>query len=212
MATKNSLKDALAIMTGKDLDEAPKKKAKTKKAKPVEAETEVKDTSGTEKPAKKAKEPERKPLATDEAKFAAFRYANKAEQLSNDVQEALEKGSLSPDLEKLLQVLFDKAAVRELVSAQGGVRAPEPEPEKYHLDFCFKNTETGDDCTTAAEQLLAGGMKLEDLGNFNMKLYVSRKRESDDTEICEGNEADYEEMKQRLLELANKVNAKDGAA
>ena len=203
MASK--FKDAMAIMSGRDLDEKPTKKVKAKKSEP---ETKASES----KPTKKTEKSERKPVATDEAKFAAFRYANKAEQLSNDVQEALEKGSLTPDLEKLLQVLFDRAAVRELVSAQGGVRSSEPEPEKYYLDFCFKNTGTGDDCTTAAEQLLAGGMKIEDLGNFNMELYVSRKRESDDTEICEGNKADYEETQKRILELAKKIKAGNGAA
>lgn len=194
------INDALKVMTGRDLeDEAPKKVGKKSETK---AKAETKAEEKAEKVESKAKEPERKPVATDEAKFAAFRYANKAEQLSEDVQEALEKGSLTPELEKLLQVLFDSAAVRELVSAQGGVRAPktEPEAEKYHLSFSFKNATTGDDCTKAAENLLSSGTSLDQLETFNMKLYVSRVRD-DDTEICEGDESDYLEIRTRLTEL-----------
>lgn len=197
MELKKSLMDAVSIMSGKDLSEKPTKKAK----KPSTKATETKDTS-SEKPAKK---PERKDLATDDAKFAAYDYAHNSDQLSKDVQDALKTGSLSPDLEKLLQVLFDKAAVRELVSAQGGVRAPEPEPEAYTLHYDFVNTGTGAVCTEAAEHLMESGTKLEDLETYNMKLRVVRQRKSDGSELSEGTDADYEEIRKRI---ADAVTAK----
>ena len=187
------LMDALNVMAGRDLEAkktTKKSSVKTKKASPAPAE---------EKKVK-AEEPARKDRATDDAKFAAYDYAHNSADLSKDVLDALKEGTLSPDLEKLLQVLFDKAAVREIVASQGNVRAPEPTPEEYTLEYTFVNAETGADCTKAAEQLLEGGTKLDDLKTFNMKLRVVRKRKCDGSELSEGSEEDYEEIKKKIAE------------
>lgn len=199
---KSSLKDALKVMTGQDLDRKPVKRAKTKKVETIEN-----DNSGSE--SKSAKKPERKDVATDDAKFAAYDYAHKADKLSEDVQNALKSGALTPDLEKLLQVLFDKAAVRELVAAQGGVRAP-IDPNAYTLDFEFTQSKTGENCDEQAQTLLEGGMKLEDLESFNIKLKVTRKK-ADGTEV-DGTDEDYEEIKKKISANQDKAKAKAKAS
>ena len=199
---KRTMMDAFKVMTGQDLEPVKKTKKSSTKA------TEAKDTSGSE--SKPAKKPERKDLATDDAKFAAYDYSHNSEQLSKDVQAALKTGSLSPDLEKLLQVLFDKSAVRELVAAQGGVRAP-IDPNAYTLEFNFVQAKTGENCDEQAQALLEGGMKLENLESFNIKLKVVRKK-ADGTEV-EGTEDDYKEIEKKISEeLAESAKAKAAAS
>ena len=171
--------DAFDVMTGRDLeDAAPKRVKKTgRKANQAEESTPKK----------------RKPVSTTEAFLNAYDYAQ-TEQVSVDLKKALKEGSLTDDLSKLLQVLFDRKAVRELVAAQGDVCPPPPGPDEYYLDFRFVHPDSGDWCNEDAENLLDMGKTLEDLKKFNIELKVVRKRKLDDEEIQEGTEEDYKEI------------------
>ena len=185
---KNGFGDALKVMTGKDLeDDAPRIKKTGKKTKKVDKAQEPKQ------------EPKaRKDVATDDAKFKAYDYANEKDQLSNDVKTALKEGSLSDELIRLLEVLFDKKAVRDLVAAQGDVCPPPPGPNEYYLDFRFVNPDNGDWVNEQAEALMKAGTNVDGLKAFNIELRVVRKRKLDDTEIQEGTDEDYEEIRQKL--------------
>ena len=190
------LKDAFLIMTGQDLEAEPVKKARTKGSKAKDKKERKAKNEVEDKPVEK---PVRKDVASEDAKFAAYDYAHNKEQLSADILSTLKTGELSPELEKLLQVLFDRAAVRELVSAQGGVRAPEPKPEEYDLSYNFVNTKTDEICDDQAKTLLKGGTKIEELDAYNIKLKVVKKSKTDGKELGEGSEDEYEEIKKQIL-------------
>ena len=202
----SKFKDAFDVITGRDLSEGtPKKKAPTKVTKKAEEETPKAEATTEEskeetKPAKKAEKPERTPVATRDAVFGAYDYAADKEALSKDVREALKTGSMSGDLRKLLQVLFDKKAVREIVAAQGDVRPP-VDPNAYHVDFHFTRGDSDEDCNDAAEKLLEGGIPFEELEKFNIKLHVERIKEMDGSKE-DGTDADYAEVIAKLTQPA----------
>lgn len=198
----SKLNDALLVMTGRDFEEEPLKRIKKGVKKPGQkrrkADPEPEWDDLDKKPAKK--KDNRKPVSTDDAKFAAYDYANDKDKLSEDVRLALKEGSLSDDLSRLLQVLFDRKSVRELVSAQGDVCPPPPGPDDYYLDFRYVHPDTGDWCNEQAEALLQSGMTLDDLSKFNMELKVVRKRKLDDEELQEGTDEDYAEIRAKIEE------------
>lgn len=184
--------DVFNVATGRDLDEdleSPKKVKKTGKKAPKKAEpvTEVEP---------KEEAPKRKPVATKDHFLDAYDYAQ-TEQVSTDLREALRSGTLSDDLSKLLQVLFDRKAVRELVSAQGDVCPPLPGPDEYYLDFQFVNP-SGDIVNEQAEALIKAGTPLDGLEKFNITLKVVRKRKLDNTVIQEGTPEDYDEVREKI--------------
>jgi hypothetical protein len=192
----NGFLDALKVIMGQDLeDEAPKKTKVTKKAEEADSPKEEKKATIKEEPKKDS----RTPVASKSAVFAAYDYAADKDLLSKDVREALKTGSMSEELRKLLQVLFDKKAVRDLVAAQGDVRGPEPD---YYLDFTFTNGDK--DCTDAAAKMLESGVALEDLETYNIKLNVVRKRKSDDSVAGEANEEEVEKIKKQILDTLKK--------
>lgn len=195
--------DAMATITGRDIveNDAPKKKVKKARTKSAPETTETTTEVEETKPAKKAK-PEHTPVASANAIFAAYDYAADKDRLSADVREALKTGSLSSDLRKVLQVLFDKEAVRELVAAQGDVR---PGPDETYVDFSFINTETNTDCTKVAEGLLESGSTLDTLKGFNIKLKVVRKRKLDDAVVGEGTKEDYAKVEKQLADESKKA-------
>lgn len=182
-------KDVFNTMSGKDLDDESRIEKTGKKADKASKKSNSKDSNTKEN---------RKDVATEEAKFAAYDYANDKDQLSKDIRAALREGCLSADLSKLLQVLFDRKAVRELVSAQGDVCPPPPGPDEYYLEHRFIHPDSGDWCNEEAEALMNAGKTVEELKAFNMELKVVRKRKLDDEEIQEGTDKDYEEIKQKL--------------
>lgn len=199
--------DAFNVMAGRDLDgDKPRKKAPApkKKSEPSPKKEEVKTGTSGDKPATSTKESkpaasnDRKPVASEDARYEALFYVVNKDKLSADICETLKTGAMSEDLRKLLQVLFDKKAVRELVSAQGDVRPP-VDPDEYRLDFSFVNS-TGDDNSAAAEALLKSGTPLDKLEDFNLKLKVVRKRVSDGSVIAEGDEKDYEAVREKIEE------------
>lgn len=180
----SKIKDAMNIMTGRDIDkeETPKRIKKTgRKVERVEQPSPVN---------------KRKNVSTSQAFLDAYDYAQ-TEQVSTDLKKALREGSLTDDLSKLLQVLFDRKAVREIVSAQGDVR---PGQDEYYLEYRFVHPDTGDWCNEEAEELLDMGKTLEDLKKFNIELKVVRKRKLDDEEIQEGTDEDYAEIIKELEE------------
>ena len=203
----SKLSDALMVVTGRDFDEEPVKRTKKavrkpdqkrRKATPEEDLEEKKD----KKPEKKADD--RKPVSSEEAKFAAYDYANDKDKLSADVRTALKEGSLSDDLIRVLQVLFDKKAVRDLVSAQGDVRPPAPD---FKLDFKFIHPDTKEECTDEAEKALESGINLDNLEKFNVKLYVFRANK--DGSETEGTPEEYERVKKQIEEKLKKPDKPD---
>lgn len=182
------LKDVMNVAAGCDLeDEEPQRIKKTGKKASKKAPK--------QEPAQDA--PKRKPRATKDKFLDAYDYAN-TEQVSVDLRNALRGGDLSDDLSKLLQVLFDRKAFRDVVMAQADVCAPPPGPDDYYLDFRFVNPDNGDWVNEQAEALLKSGTDVDGLRKFNIELRVVRKRKLDDTEIQEGTPEDYEEIKQKI--------------
>jgi len=188
----NTFKDAMRTILGQDLEEVPKKPAKTKGIKSEKKDPEAKKA---EKPAEK--KPERKDVASREAVFAAYDYVS-SDSIIPDLKEALKTGSLSNDLIALLECLFDKEAVREIVSAQGDVRKPEPKPDEYDIVFSYIHPDTKEECMEQAKALLAAGTKLENLGQYNIALRVFRKRKSDGKIIGEADEKEIAAAKAKL--------------
>ncbi len=179
----SKFKDAFNLATGRDSEgEAPRRVKKTGRKANQAATT-----------------PKRKNVATKDAILNAYDYAQ-TDQVKADLKEALRNGSLTDDLSKLLQVLFDRKAVRELVSTQGDVR---PGPDEYYLDYRFVHPDSGDWCNEEAEELLDMGKTLEDLKKFNIEIRVVRRRQLDDEEIGEGTEDDYKEIIAQFEEAAH---------
>lgn len=190
--------DVVKTVQGQDLeDDAPKRDSKRieKTGKKSGKKGKTQTSENPDKPARKSK-------VADDAKFAAYDYANDAKQLSADVREALKTGNLSGELSKLLQVLFDKQDIRDLAAAQGDVCPPPPGPDEYYLSYRFVNPDNGDWCNDEAEALLESGKSIDDLKKFNMELRVVRLRKLDDSEISEGTPEDYEEIRKQIEEAA----------
>lgn len=182
---KNSIfSDTLKVLKGQDLD-APSKSKSTKSTAPKK--------KSADKSAEKSKS-ERKAQATKDAKSNALVYAA-SDDLSKDIIAALADKGMSSNLRNLLEVLCDNSAVRETILNQGDVK---PGPDEYYLEYRFidKNTRVAN--TAAAEKMLAGGMTLEEMEGFNIILAVVRKRKLDDEEICEANDAEYDQVRKDL--------------
>lgn len=178
----NSFMDAIKIMAGKDPNEEPKRIKKTGKKK------------GQEKPETTTEAaPKRKPVATKDKFLDAYDYAD-TDEVKADLRNALRGGELSDDLSKLLQVLFDRKAFRDVVMAQADVRPTPPGPDEYYLEYRFVHPDSGDWCNEEAQELLDMGKTLDDLKKFNIELKVVRKRKLDNEEIQEGTPEDYEKV------------------
>lgn len=175
--------DTFKVLKGQELD-APAKKSTTKSTAPKKS---------SDKSAEKSKT-ERKAQATKDAKSNALVYAA-SDKLSKDVIAALADKGMSEDLRNLLEVLCDNSAVRDTILAQGDVK---PSPDEYYLEYRFINKDTRVANTEAAEKLLAGGMTLDEMEGFNIILAVVRKRKLDDEEICEANDAEYDQIRKEL--------------
>lgn len=183
----NMFKDALNVMSGKDLEENPKPrrvKFSTKKAEKAAPEPKKKE--------------EREPAAGENARFKAFAYACKGEKLSEDIQKSLMTGEMSDDLRDLLEVLCDKPVVREMLLAQGDVRPVAPAPDKIELVYKFIHEGEEEDCTDEAKKLIEMGKTVDELEAFNLLLVVSKKNTINGEIIGDGDDADYAEIKQQL--------------
>ena len=178
--TRNSILDTINVMTGRDLERAPKPKKepkgkrRSKKAPEEEAPAKVADSK-----------------VTDEAKFAAYDYCADKDQLSADMRKAIKGEALSDNLKKALQVLLDNTQFRKLVASQDGVL---PSPTETYLEWSFVDPESGESRTSEAEALLSTGTKVEDLEKFNLSLKVIKKRKLDDTDAGEATDTEIAQV------------------
>ena len=183
--------DTVRVLTGRDLDDTPRKRGGSKRSGGNASERRTTDNAP-------------RGNASRSSVIAAFEYAQKKDALSKDVSAALKTGEMSDELIMLLQVLADRPAVRDLITTQGDVREPAPAPKpSYKLDFRFVHPDSGDWDNERAEKLLRGGFTLEELEtDYNLVLRVVRV--VDGEEVGEGDEHDYDIIKDKINKKLNR--------